>query len=105
MSMENGAEARFQRESAAVEILAGLRHALDFRYRRLCEAARSVWERLFGAKDPADACVTVRVTAIPSGVIRGSGFLKSRRPWGPNPETKHLPRFAPSHAFCYRAFP
>jgi hypothetical protein len=94
MSMENGAEARFQRELAAVEILAGLRHALDFRYRRLCEAARSDWERLFGAKDPADTCVSVRVTAVPSGAIRGSGFLKSRKPSGPKPETKRLPGFA-----------
>jgi len=94
MSSENGAEALFQRELARVEILAGLRHALNFRYRRLCEAARADWERLFGSKDPADACVSVRVNAIPSGAIRGSGFLKSRRPSGPKTATKRLPGFA-----------
>jgi hypothetical protein len=94
MSRENGAETVFQRELARVEILAGLRHALDFRYRRLCEAARRDWERLFGTKDPADACVSVRVTAIPSGAVRGSGFLKSRKPSGPKTATKRLPGFA-----------
>jgi hypothetical protein len=94
MSMENGAEALFQRELGRVEILAGLRHALDFRYRRLREAARADWERLFGAKDPADACVSVRVAATPSGAVRGSGFLKSRRPAEPKTATKRLPGFA-----------
>ena len=94
MSRENGGEALFQRELARVEILAGLRHALDFRYRRLCNAARSDWERLFRAKDPADACVSVRVAAIPSGAIPGSGFLKSGRPSGPKPAAKRLPGFA-----------
>ena len=64
MSRENGGEALFQRELARVEILAGLRHALDLRYRRLCNAARSDWERLFRAKDPADACVSVRVADL-----------------------------------------
>lgn len=94
MSSENGAEDLFHRELARVEMLAGLRYALDLRYRRLCEAARSDWERLFGDKDPADACVSVRVTAVPSGATRGSGFLKSRRPLGPKTATKRLPGFA-----------
>jgi hypothetical protein len=94
MSSENGAEAVFQNELARVEILAGLRHALDFRYRRLWEAARADWERLFPGKDPADACVSVRVTANSSGATRGSGFLKSRRPSGPKAATKRLPGFA-----------
>ena len=94
MSRENGAETVFQRELAKVETIAGLRQALDLRYRRLCEAARNDWERLFGAKDPADACVSIRVTAVPSGALRGSGFLKSRRPSGPKTATKRLPGFA-----------
>src|SRR2546423_12325415 len=98
MSMENGGEALFQKELARVEILAGLRHALDSRYRRLCEAARSDWERLFPAKDPADACVNVRVASEPIAIqtpaTRGSGFLKSRRPTGPKPATMRLPGFA-----------
>ena len=77
--MEEGTPALFQRELAKVEVVAGLRHALDLKYRRLCEAARADWERLFGDNDPADACVSVRVGAIQSTAIRGSGFLKSRR--------------------------
>jgi len=83
MSMEEGKQALFQTELAKVEVVAGLRHALDLKYRRLCQAARADWERLFGSKDPADACVSVRVAvepiAIQSTAIRGSGFLKSRR--------------------------
>jgi len=94
MSRENGAEALFRRELIKVEAIAGLRQALDLRYRRLCEAARSDWERLFGPKDPADACVSVRVTATPSGAIRGSGFLKSRRPVERKTSAKRLPGFA-----------
>src|SRR5712691_9069483 len=83
MSMEEGKQALFPTELAKVEVVAGLRHALDLKYRRLCQAARADWERLFGSKDPADACVSVRVAvepiAIQSTAIRGSGFLKSRR--------------------------
>jgi hypothetical protein len=94
MSGEEGKRELFQRELVKVETIAGLRQALDLRYRRLCQAARADWERLFGSKDPADACVSVRVTAIPSSATRGSGFLKSRRPLGPKPVTKHLPGFA-----------
>jgi len=94
MNMEEGKQALFQQELAKVETIAGLRHALDLRYRRLREAARADWERLFGAKDPADACVSVRVTATPSGAIRGSGFLKSRRPVEPKTSAKRLPGFA-----------
>ena len=94
--MEDGKRALFQRELAKVEVVAGLRHALD--YRRLCEAARSDWERLFGKRDPADACVTVRVAveamAIQSSGVRGSGFLKSRRPVSKSGAKGSLPRFA-----------
>ena len=77
--MEERKQALFQRELATVEVIAGLGQALDPTYRRLCEAARADWERLFGAKDPANACVSVRVAAIQSSAIRGSGFPKSRR--------------------------
>lgn len=62
-------------EIAKAEFMASVRHALDMRYRRLCEAARADWERLIGS-DPSDACVTVRVQ---TSAARGSGFLKSRR--------------------------
>jgi hypothetical protein len=95
MTMEAGKQALFQRELAKVEIIAGLRHALDSKYRRLCEAARADWERLFGPKDPADACVSVRVAAIQTTAIRGSGFLKSRRqPVSKSNAKGSMPRFA-----------
>ncbi len=79
MRREIGARSLFQRELQEVEMLTGLRHAFDFRYRRLCQAARADWERLFRDKDPADACVSVRVAASQTTPVRGSGFLKSRR--------------------------
>jgi hypothetical protein len=98
MSREKGKQALFQRELAKVEIVAGLRHALDLRYRRLCETARADWERLFSDKDPADACVSVRVAGEPLTIqptaTRGSGFLKSRRPSTIKPAGKRLPGFA-----------
>ena len=95
MSREEGKQALFQKELAKVEIIAELRHALDLRYRCLCEAARADWERLFHGKDPADGCVSVRVAAIPSSTTRGSGFLKSRRRQVSKPGAKaSLPRFA-----------
>jgi hypothetical protein len=99
MSMEEEKSALFQRELAKVEVIAGLQQALDLKYRRLCEAARSDWERLFGGKDPADACVSVRVAveplAIQATAIRGSGFLRSRRqPASKSGAKASLPRFA-----------
>jgi len=98
MSMEEGKRALFQRELAKVEVVAGLRHALDLKYRRLRQAARADWERLFGSKDPVDACVSVHVAvdsiAIQSTAIRGPGFLKSRKQQHPKSTAKRLPGFA-----------
>ena len=91
MSME---ETLFQRELAKAEVIAGLRHALDSKYRQICKGARRDWERLFGRKDPADSCVSVRVAVVPSSATRGSGFLKSRRQSISKSTTKRLPRFA-----------
>ena len=93
MSMEEGRESLFQRELAKAEVIAGLRHALDVQYRRFCEAARADWERLFGS-DPTDACVTVRVAGVESSAIRGSGFLKSRRPISKSSGKSSVTRFA-----------
>ena len=96
--MEEGKQALFQRELSKLEVVAGLRHALDLQYRRLCQAARADWERLFGSKDPADACVSVRVAVEPIAIqptaVRGSGFLKSRRPVSKSGAKGSLPRFA-----------
>src|SRR5947207_3262369 len=51
MNRDDGQETPFQKELTKVEMIAGLRNALDLRYRRLCQAARSDWERLFGDND------------------------------------------------------
>ena len=89
MSMEE----LLQKEVANAEVIAGLRHTLDLQYRHFIQAARADWERLIGS-DASDACVTVRVSAKEPAVIRGSGFLKSRRQKC-KPEAKSsLPRFA-----------
>jgi hypothetical protein len=90
--MEQGAGALLRREAEKAEIIAGLRHALDSSYRGLVESARADWERLFGS-DPADACVTVRVAVDQPHAVRGSGFLKSRRP-SAHKLGKRLPGFA-----------
>ncbi|HYR22777.1 MAG TPA: hypothetical protein VEP30_07645 [Chthoniobacterales bacterium] len=94
MSIEEGRETPFQREVSNIEVIAGLRYALDVQYRRFCQAARADWERLFGPKDPADACVSVRVAAIQTTAIRGSGFLKSRRPVSKSNPKSSVPHFA-----------
>jgi hypothetical protein len=97
--MEQTKQAAFEKELIKLQLIAGLRHAIDACYRRFTEGARADWERLFGCKDAADACVTVRTSAeqlaTQSRAVRGSGFLKSRRPRENNPRAKHgSPRFA-----------
>jgi hypothetical protein len=76
--MKQGTQSALEQEIEKAEILTGIRHVLDLTYRRMRQAARADWERLFGS-DPADACITVRVHTSPSTATRGSGFLKSRR--------------------------
>jgi hypothetical protein len=94
MSREERKQALFQKELAKVELLTAFRHAMDFRYRHLCQAARSDWERLFGS-DPADSCLSVRVQTSQSTPTRGSGFLKSRRqPVSKTHPNSSVPRFA-----------
>ena len=44
-------------------LILGLRHALDVSYERALSAARERWEQHFEACDPANACVSVRITS------------------------------------------
>jgi hypothetical protein len=44
-------------------LITGLRHALDVNYARVLGAAKERWERYFEGTDPADACVTVRISS------------------------------------------
>ena len=98
MSTELGKNAATHKEMIKLEMIEGFRHALDQNYRRLLQTARADWERLFADKDPSDACVSIRVTGgdtePQTRSVRGSGFLKSRRPAGPKTTPKRLPGFA-----------
>jgi hypothetical protein len=93
MSRPEGFDSLLQKQVTRVELLSAVRHALDAHYRHLCQAARADWERLIGS-DPADACVTVRVSADQPATIRGSGFLKSRRAVSKSHGKNSVPRFA-----------
>lgn len=77
------------------ETIAGFQRALDRNYRRLLEAARADWERLFAGKDPSDACVSVRINSTagetsPSTKLR-AGYLPQRTE---TPSGKTRPRLA-----------
>ena len=53
-------------------LIIGLKHALDVSYERVLNTARERWEQHFEANDPANACVSVRITSgkPTAGVIR-----------------------------------
>src|SRR5712691_1099611 len=97
MRTELEKNAAIHKQMLRLEMIEGLRHALDRNYRRLLKTARADWERLFAGKDPSDACVSVRVTVGDSEPqtrsVRGSGFLKARKP-SPAKQRRSLPRFA-----------
>ena len=44
-------------------LIIGLKHALDVSYERVLNTAKAQWEQHFEGSDPADACVSVRITA------------------------------------------
>jgi hypothetical protein len=65
-------------------LITGLRHALDVNYGRVLESARERWERHFESSDPANACVSVRISSGKpcAGVIKRSAsplFYGTRR--------------------------
>ena len=53
-------------------LITGLKHALDVSYTRVLDRARAHWEEHFEGNDPANACVSVRITSgkPTAGVIR-----------------------------------
>lgn len=55
----------------------GLARALDKTYARLRERALADWKRHHSAKDPADACVSVRIT--PAAKVKPE-LLASQKP-------------------------
>lgn len=98
MEGEHQENRRLDIAARKIELIEGLQRAIDRNYRRLLQAARADWERLFAGKDPSDACVSIRVssaTAIKAPGLPGSGFLKLRKPEGSKGHAKHSrPRFA-----------
>jgi hypothetical protein len=72
----------FEKEMVKVEIVDGLRHALDKNFRRLLESAKKDWERLFTGKDPSDASVSVKINSA----AKSKGLPRS----GPLPKPKSI---------------
>jgi hypothetical protein len=67
-----------QDEMVKIEMIEGLQRALDNNFQRLRETARREWETRFAGNDPSDACVTVRINAMPHArlsVLPCAGFL------------------------------
>ena len=80
--MNKKGHSALQNEAVKSELIEGLQRAIDRNYRRLLDAARADWERLFGGKDPSDACVSVRINSTaaemsPSTKLR-AGYLPKR---------------------------
>jgi hypothetical protein len=86
-----------QSEAIKCEMIEGLQHAIDRNYRRLFEAANHQWEQNFAGKDPSDACVSVRISAVDveARPVPASGFLPTRKSSGQKTNRKlPLPHFA-----------
>ena len=95
MSEKEQDHSALQNEAAKFEMIEGLQRAIDRNYRRLLDAARADWERLFTGKDPSDACVSVRIN---STAVESSASTKLRAGYLPRgaetPSGKARPRLA-----------
>ena len=50
--------------SSNQQMICALQSTLDATYERVFASAAAEWDRRFRGKDPADACVTVRVSSV-----------------------------------------
>jgi hypothetical protein len=57
---QNGYECN---EQVPARLALSVLHTTEKKYGALISAARKDWERRFAGRDPADACVTVRISA------------------------------------------
>jgi hypothetical protein len=67
-----------QDEIVKIEMIEGLERALDNNFQRMRESALREWETRFAGNDPSDACVSVRINAMPHArlsVLPCAGFL------------------------------
>ena len=74
--------AELENEIVKRQLTDGLRKALDRNFERLISAARAEWERNYAGKDPADACVSVRIHPSPTPAtarVRCAGVLQNGR--------------------------
>ncbi len=82
--MENPETTTIKSAARTIELVTTIQQAIDRNYRRLCEAAKADWERLFRGKDASGIRINVRVHPQESVKrtlpLPGSAFLKSRRP-------------------------
>lgn len=63
-------------------LIAGLQDTLRRNHEKILEAARSDWQNSYGACDPSDACVTIRIAAAGSQEKRRSAKRKRTMRWG-----------------------
>ena len=82
----------FEKEMIKLEVVEGLRRALDKNFRRLLDSAKKDWERLFNGKDPSDACVSVRISKAPEDKAR----LQPRAGFLPAPKAQSAGKTKPS---------
>ena len=54
------------------QLINGLRTALRMKYGEVLAGAQVRWQRLYGANDPSDACVSVRISSAPSALPHAS---------------------------------
>ncbi len=58
-----------QRLADNTDLVDGFNNALDQSYSAIRDAAAREWQRRFGASDPSDACVSVRITGFGSRTL------------------------------------
>ena len=99
MGAESQKNSAIEFAARKIELIEGLQRAIDRNYRRLLQAARADWERLFAVKNPSESRVGIPAHSpkmeIRAKALPGSGFLKLRKPGQPKDAAKRSsPRFA-----------
>jgi hypothetical protein len=66
-----------------LELTGTLKPAIDNNFQRIVKNARNQWQQKFAGNDPADSCVSVKITnpkkSSRSSPVRASDFVKSRK--------------------------
>lgn len=75
MHLESDKRLAIEHAATTIDLIAGLERALDSAYRRMVTSAATQWEQAFGAHDPSDACVKVRIKDAPARHLPSAGFI------------------------------